>query len=88
MPPDTQDTPTKKVKYTFDPKTGTHNLPEGWTISDIGSEGYLVTHDGTKDDGTVGPGCAFKTHNLDDLPVLIEHRGRIPVGHPNNPHPE
>lgn len=75
-------------EYTYDSKTGKHNLPAGWTISDIGAEGYLVCHDGTDPDNPFNPpgmASTFKVHDLADLPVLLEHRGRIPVGHPNNP---
>ena len=52
--------------------------PKGWTVSDIGNEGYLVSHDGRNDDGTYGSGQAYKVTKLSDVSLVIEHNGRIP----------
>lgn len=52
--------------------------PKGWTVTDIGAEGYSVTHDGANDDGTNSGGCSFKVHSLSDVDAVIQHRGKIP----------
>lgn len=53
--------------------------PRGWTVTDIGGEGYLVEHDGTKEDGSQPDGgCAFKVHDPDDVDLVIAHRGQVP----------
>lgn len=54
----------------------TSDYPKGWSVTDIGAEGYLVTHDGVNDDGTTSAGCSFKVHDLDDVDAVIAGRGK------------
>lgn len=53
-------------------------FPPGWSVSDLGKEGFLVSHDGRNDTGTYGAGQSHKVTKVGDIPLVIQHNGRIP----------
>jgi hypothetical protein len=82
----------RKVQIVEPLEEATSSLPDGWTVTSIGTEEqpeYLVSHDGRMDNGvTYDEGCTFRIGSLDDLSEYIEYKGKFPVGHKFNPEPE
>jgi len=78
----TETAPTTKPKaatITVDVDGTIDGVPKGWTVTSLGyGEGYSVSNDGVNEDGTTGPGCAFKVSKAEDLGIAIQHRGKIP----------